>query len=230
MNNRLPMAQYLDHAVLKPELSREEAKAAILLGVKHKVKTVCVRPCDIKLAVELCNGTETEVSCVLAFPHGCTPPEVKAAEAKEAVAAGTKEIDMVVNYGFIRSGLKAEVLKDISSVVDVAKPYGVLVKVILETCTLNENQIRMATEIAIEAGADYVKTSTGFHSGGATVDAIKAMTETAKGRIKVKASGGIRNLEDAERFLDLGCDRLGVGYGTTASLCGEGESDPTAAY
>lgn len=230
MGNRLPMARYLDHAVLKPEMTREEATQAILLGVSHKVRTVCVRPCDIALAAELCAGTQTEVCCVLAFPHGCQTPAAKACEAREAIAAGTREIDMVANYGFIRSGMRQEVLEDIQAVVAVAKPAGIPVKVILETCTLSAEQIRMATEAAVEAGADFVKTSTGFHAGGATVEAVQAMVEAAKGRIQVKASGGIRNREDAERFLDMGCTRLGVGYGTTPVLCAGEAEDVTGTY
>ncbi len=230
MEKRLPVARYLDHAVLKPEMNREEATEAINLGIAHKVRTVCVRPCDITLAVSLCKDSETEVSCVLAFPHGCITPEAKAFEAKEAIAAGTREIDMVANYGYIRSGLRAEVLKDIQSVVEVAKQAGVLVKVILETCTLTEEQIRMATEVAVEAGADFVKTSTGFHSGGASVEAVQAMIDAGQGRIQVKASGGIRTLEDAHRFLDLGCERLGVGYGTTPALCGGEPEKASGAY
>ncbi len=230
MKERLSMARYLDHAVLKPEMSRDEAKEAILSGIRYKVRTVCVRPCDIAMAADLCKGTETEVSCVLAFPHGCQTTAAKAFEAGEAIRAGAAEIDMVANYGFIRSGMRAELLEDILSVVNVAHPAGVLVKVILETCTLSAGQIRMATEVAVEAGADFVKTSTGFHSGGATVEAVAAMMEAGKGRIKVKASGGIRNLEDANRFLDMGCERLGVGSGTTPVLCGGGEGDAKATY
>lgn len=230
MNNRLPMARYLDHAVLKPEMSQEEAREAILLGIRYKVRTVCVRPCDIALAASLCHGTETEVSCVLAFPHGCTLSSVKAFEAREAIAAGTKEIDMVANYGFIRSGLREEVLADIRAVTDVARPAGILVKVILETCTLTAEQIRMATEVAIEAGADFVKTSTGFHTTGATAEAVAAMMEAGAGRIRVKAAGGIRTLADAERFLDMGCERLGVGYGSTPVLCAGGTENTAGTY
>lgn len=230
MSNRLPMARYLDHAVLKPEMTQKEAREAILLGIAHKVRTVCTRPCDIAMAAALCAGTETEVSCVLAFPHGGTPPAVKACEAREAIAAGTNEIDMVANYGYIRSGMRAEMLEDMRAVTAVARPAGILVKVILETCTLTPEQIRLATEVAVEAGADYVKTSTGFHSAGASVEAVAAMLEAGKGRIKVKASGGIRTIADAERFLDMGCERLGVGYGTTPALCAGGPENAAGTY
>ncbi len=228
ISQRLPMARYLDHAVLKPEMSRSEAKAAIQLGIDYHVRTVCVRPCDIALAAEMCQGTETEVSSTLAFPHGCITPAEKAFAAKQAIADGTKEIDMVVNYGFVRSGYTEKVLEDIHAVVDVAKPAGILVKVILETTALTLEEIAYATDLAIKAGADFVKTSTGFHTGGASVEAVKTMIDTGKGRIQVKASGGIRTLEDAERFLDLGCTRLGVGYTTTPVLCGGGKASGDA--
>ncbi|MFW5783253.1 MAG: deoxyribose-phosphate aldolase, partial [Spirochaetota bacterium] len=138
--------RYLDHAVLKPELTRDESKAAIQLGIDYKVRTVCVRPCDIELAASMCKGTDSEVSCVLAFPHGCTSSEVKAGEAKAYIAAGTNEIDMVVNFSFVRSGMWDEVVADIRAVTDVAKPEGVLVKVIFETAYLTVDEIRRTTE------------------------------------------------------------------------------------
>lgn len=219
------IARYLDHAILKPEMTRQEAIEAIKYGIEHKVRTVCVRPCDIEPAVELCRGTETDPCCVLSFPHGCAPTQVKAFEASTYIGLGVKEIDMVANYGFIRSGMWKEVEKDIRAVADQTRKAGILLKVILETCTLSREEIMRATEIAAEAGADFVKTSTGFHSKGATVEAVSAMIEAAKGRIKVKASGGIRDLETARRFIEMGCARLGVGYSTTPILLkGEGQS------
>lgn len=219
------IARYIDHAVLKPEMSQEEAKNAILEGINYSVRTVCVRPCDIELAVSLCKGSQTEVSCVLAFPHGCTTNEVKAFEAAQYIQKGVAEIDMVANYGYIKSGLWDLVLYDIRSVADVTKKAGILLKVIFETCTLSPEEIKKTTEICIEAGADYVKTSTGFHNSGASEEAVKAMLEAAKGRIKVKASGGIRNIEIAKNYIDMGCERLGVGYSTTPVLVkGEGQS------
>lgn len=219
------IARYLDHAILKPEMTRKEAVEAIQYGIEHKVRTVCVRPCDVELAVKLCRGTKTDPCVVLGFPHGCVRPEVKAFEASTYIDLGVKEIDMVVNYGFIRSGMWEEVEKDIRAVSDQTRKAGVLLKVILETCTLSKEEIIRATEIAAEAGADFVKTSTGFHSAGATEDAVRTMIEAAKGRIKVKASGGIRDIETARRFIEMGCARLGVGYSTTPVLLkGEGQS------
>lgn len=223
------IARYIDHAVLKPELSQEESKKAISGGIALNVRTVCVRPCDIEMAVKMCEGTQTDVSCVLAFPHGCVPSEVKAFEATDYVKKGVKEIDMVANYGYIRSGDWDLVLKDIMAVSEVTKRSGVLLKVIFETCTLSIEEIKKTTQICIEAGADFVKTSTGFHSHGATPEAVKAMLEAADGRIKVKASGGIRDYETAMNYVKMGCERLGVGYSTTPVLV-KGQGRSTEAY
>jgi deoxyribose-phosphate aldolase len=218
--------RYLDHAVLKPELARQDAIDAIQLGIDYKVRTVCVRPCDIELAVEMCEGTESEVYCVLAFPHGCTSSAVKFDEAGRYVEAGAQEIDMVVNFGFVRSGMWDEVVGDIRSVTSVAKPAGVLVKVIFETSYLTIDQIKRTTECAIEAGADFVKTSTGFGGEGATVEKVQAMLNVAQGRIKVKPSGGIRDRAKAEMFIEMGAKRIGNGYTSTPKICdGTGAAD-----
>lgn len=221
--------RYLDHAVLKPELTRQEAIEAIQLGIDYKVRTVCVRPCDIELAVEMCKGTETEVSCVLAFPHGCTSSVVKADEAKRYIAAGTHEIDMVVNFGFVRSGMWDEVVADIRAVTDVAKPAGVLVKVIFETAYLTLNEIRRTVQCAIDAGADFVKTSTGFAGEGATEEKVQAMLDAAGGKIKVKASGGVRDHARAAMFVEMGVMRIGNGYTSTKAIC-EGVGKSEASY
>ncbi len=221
--------RYLDHAILKPELTREETRAAIQLGIDYKVRTVCVRPCDIELAVSMCSGTETEVSCVLAFPHGDTMSTVKAAEAKEYIRAGTNEIDMVVNIGFVRSGMWDEVVADIRAVTDVAQPKDIPVKVIFETAYLTLDEIKRTTECAIDANASFVKTSTGFASEGATKDGVSAMLDVGRGRIEVKASGGIRDAKRAEMFIDLGVTRIGNGYTSTEAIC-EGSGSGSGAY
>lgn len=224
------IARYLDHAVLKPELSREDAMKEIQLGVDYKVRTVCVRPCDIEIAKELCAGTETEVCCVLGFPHGCGLSSSKADEAQRYVDLGVAEIDMVVNYCFVRSKMWSEVEADIRAVTNVAKPAGIPVKVIFETSALTVEEIKMATEIAVAAEADFVKTSTGFGSGGATDEAVLAMLEAAKGRIQVKPSGGIRDLERAKALIEMGATRLGVGSTTTPVLCGGSSSSAKEEY
>jgi deoxyribose-phosphate aldolase len=216
--------RYLDHAVLKPEMTRREVIDAIRLGLDFHVRTVCVRPCDIGLAAEMSAGTETEVSCVLAFPHGCTSSLAKADEAKRYIAAGTDEIDMVVNFSFVRSGMWDDVVTDIRAVTEVARPAGVLVKVIFETSYLTLDQIKRTTECAIAAGADFVKTSTGFGGEGATVEAVGAMLDAAHGRIKVKPSGGIRDRARAEMFIEMGALRIGNGYSSTPAICGSPEA------
>lgn len=215
--------RYLDAAILKPEMKREEAIAAIKESIAWKTKTVCVRPCDISLAKSLCAGTETGVSCVLAFPHGCTTTAVKAFEAQEYCGLGVDEIDMVANYGMIRSGQWDYVEADIRAVADVCKTGGgqgrkVPLKVIFETCNLTAEEIAKTTEICVRAGADFVKTSTGFSTGGATEEAVRVMLDAAKGRIKVKPSGGIRTREQALRYVEMGAHRLGTNYTASETL------------
>lgn len=216
------IGRYLDHAVLKPEFTQEEAKAGIQMGIDYHAKTVCVRPCDIELAKKMCEGTDTQVSCVLDFPHGAAGVEAKAALAELYAKTGVVEIDMVMNFGLAKSGEWGRVAEEIKAVTDCAHPYGVGVKVIFETSQLTQDEIRKATEVCIECGADFVKTSTGFLGGGATKESVKTMLETAAGRIKVKPSGGMGDYETAKAFVDMGADRLGVGVAFTPAIC-EGE-------
>jgi deoxyribose-phosphate aldolase len=217
-----PINRYLDAAVLKPELTREEAIAAIKESIGWKTRTVCVRPCDIALAKSLCAGTETGVSCVLSFPHGTEPTPVKAFAAETYADLGADEIDMVANFGLIRSGAWAEVEADVAAVAAVCKRRGVLLKVIFETCYLTEAQIERAVEACVSAGADFVKTSTGFASGGATVEAVQTMIRAAKGRVKVKPSGGIRDRETAIKYVEMGAERLGTNYAASEAICAPG--------
>ena len=219
MTEAIEVNRYIDHAVLKPDMTPADAEKHIVSGLEYHVRTVCVRPCDIPLAVRLCAGTDTDVSCVLAFPHGCALSASKVEEARRYVDLGAKEIDMVANIGFERAGLWAQFGADVHGVVEVAHAADVLVKVILETSYLTVEQAAAATEAAAAAQADFVKTSTGFASAGATEEMVKAMVAASKGRIAVKASGGIRTREQALRFIELGATRLGVGSTTTPVLC-----------
>jgi len=214
-----PINRYLDHAVLKPEMSTAEAEEAIRLGLKYEVRTVCVRPCDIDLAREMVAGTSTEVCVVLGFPHGCGLSVCKAAEAEAYIARGVQEIDMVANYGRILSADWKAVGDDIEAVLGVTRPADTLLKVIFETSMLDLDAIRKTTRICADLGADYVKTSTGFNGAGANEEVVGAMLEAAEGRIRVKPSGGIRNYAQARRFVDMGAHRLGVGSGSTAVIC-----------
>lgn len=224
-----PIHRTLDHAVLKPEMTQAEAEAQIRLGLEYAVRTVCVRPCDLALAQRLCAGTTTDVCVVLGFPHGCGLSAAKAAEARLYREAGVAEVDMVANYGWIRSGAWDAVEADIRAVHEVLAPAGIPLKVIFETAFLSDEQIRQATELCATIGVAFVKTSTGFNGGGATEEAVRAMLETARGRVQVKPSGGIRTREQAQHFLEMGATRLGVGSATTPVLCDPSTEGPTAA-
>ena len=214
-----PISRYLDAAVLYPELERDKAREAIADVVSRLCRTVCIRPCDLDMARILCRGSATDICVVLGFPHGCGLSRVKAQEAEAYIEEGADELDMVVNYGLVRSGEWQLVKDDIGAVARVTKSADVVLKVILETSELNLEQIHLATECAIEAGAHYVKTSTGFASSGASVEAVQAMLEAADGRIKVKASGGIRDYAQARAYIDMGVTRLGVGYLALPAIC-----------
>lgn len=206
--------RYIDHSVLFPNMTKQMAQDAIRLGIDYETKTVCVRPCDIDMAVNMCAGTKTGVSCVLDFPHGTGGAVAKGELAALYVSQGVNEIDMVMDYSAALSGNWDIVAEGINNVVNVAHEKGVLVKVIFETSELSLEQIRKASIISVAAGADFIKTSTGF-AGGVTVDAVKCMLETAGDKVKVKVSGGVVDFKSAKLFVDMGAMRLGVKYSNT---------------
>ena len=200
----------LDYAILKPELGREALTQAATLCRDAGVGCLCVKSVDVPLAARLLEGSATAVAAVVGFPHGNVHPTVKALEAQLAVAEGAEEIDMVVNVAALKDGDAELVMRDIRAVVDAAWSFPV--KVILETALLTELEMQMGVGCAIAAGAEFVKTSTGFApQGGATHEAVQILLDAAQGRVQVKASGGIRTREDAEAYLKQGCTRLGVG-------------------
>jgi len=205
------VAQTIDHAVLKPETTDRELAANAKMCVDNDVFSMCVKPCEIKAAKELLKKSNVKVSCVLSFPHGADTTPVKAFQAQQAIADGADEIDMVMNIGKFLSGDYEYVIDDIKTVVDVAHSHGVLVKVIQESGYLTLEQVARACEISYEAGADFVKTSTGFGPGKATPEIIDVMIKTVGDRMMVKPSGGIRTWDDAVAFLQQGAHRLGVG-------------------
>ena len=226
----MKICRYFDSAVLKPNLTREETIAAIQTAIDENSYTVCVRGCDIPLAVEMTKGTETGVSCVLDFPYGYGGAEVKKLTAEVYCRQGVQEIDMVMNIGAALSGDWETVTEEVRGVVEVAHAHNVGVKVIFETSQLDIETIKGATEACIAAGADFVKTSTGFNGEGATFEAVQAMLDTAKGRCKVKPSGGIRNYETAKRYIDMGAERLGIGYTSAHAISAGGEVDNSENY
>lgn len=225
----MKIARYIDHAVLNPAMTPEEVRAAIQLGIDNDVYSVCVQPRDIETALAMCKGTNTLVSCVLDFPHGCGGAAAKRAAARLYAEMGVQEIDMVMNYGAARGGDWATVETEIRGVVEEAHAKNVGVKVIFETSQLDAEQIRRATEVSIAAGADFVKTSTGFNGAGATEEAVRIMLDTAAGRAKVKPSGGIRDFAAAKKYVEMGAARLGVGYSSCGVIC-SGEGASTESY
>ena len=205
------VAALLDHAVLKPNFTAADLAAHAAMCVARGVGCLCVRPADVAAAVGHVAGSPVVVASVIGFPHGSHRPETKALESRLAIADGAKELDMVIAIGPLLSGDESRVREDIGAVVAAARPYGVLVKLIFETCYLTPAQIVTACRLAEEAGANFVKTSTGFGTAGATPEAVRVMLDTVGGRLGVKASGGIRTWDDAVMYLDMGCTRLGVG-------------------
>jgi deoxyribose-phosphate aldolase len=204
------VAKTIDHAVLKPFATDQEISAACKLAKEYHIASVCVRPTDVPLAARELAGSDVVPSVVVGFPHGANRPEVKALEARLAIADGAAELDMVMNIGKFLSGDLDHVRRDIAAVVAEARPHGVLVKVILETCYLSLAQVAAACKIAEAAGADYVKTSTGFGDGGATAEVIGVMMQTVGQTMGVKASGGVRSYATAAAYLEQGCKRLGA--------------------
>lgn len=204
------IAKMMDHAVLKPAMTDDDIRTNAAMCMANGVGDLCVRPTDTALAASLLKGSGITVAVVIGFPHGASRSEVKALEARLAIEDGADELDMVMNIGKFLSGDYEYVKRDIAAVVAVASPKRVLVKVIQESCLLTLEQVAMACELAIAAGADFVKTSTGFNGEGATVEQVEVMLKTCAGRAKVKPSGGIRDWARAVMFAEMGADRLGV--------------------
>jgi deoxyribose-phosphate aldolase len=208
---RAEVAATIDHAVLKPDMTIADIEKNAAMCIREKVASMCVRPCDIKLVAGLLKDSDVKVSCVLSFPHGADSTPVKVFQAQQAIADGAEEIDMVMNIGRFLSADYEYVKADIKAVVEVAHASGVIVKVIQESGFLTLEQVSKASELSYEAGADFVKTSTGFGAGSATPEIIDVMIRTVGGKMKIKPSGGIRNWETAVAYLNQGVDRLGVG-------------------
>jgi len=210
MFTKKDVAKTIDHSVLKPFATDKDIVDGCRMCEKWGVASMCVRPTDVALAAKELKNSEVGVSAVIGFPHGSNRPEVKALEAKLAIEDGAVELDMVMNIGKFLSGDYDFVQKDIEAVVAEAKKCNVIVKVILEICYLSAEQIAKACKIAEAAGADYVKTSTGFGDGPATPEAVEIMIKTVGKTMGVKAAGGVRTYETAVGYLKQGCKRLGA--------------------
>lgn len=206
--NPAELTRLVDHTLLKPEATRADVEALITEAAELGTYSICVSPNMLDAKVP--DGSGLKVAAVCGFPSGKHLPEVKAAEASAAVAHGADEIDMVIDVGAAREGRFEDVGADIAAV-RAAAPQPIVLKVIIESAALDDEQIVAVCRAAMTAGADFVKTSTGFHpSGGATVHAVELMSRTVEGRLGVKASGGIRTLEDAIAMVEAGATRLGM--------------------
>lgn len=205
----MKIQNYIDHTLLKPESTEEQVKKVCNEAKEYGFASVCVNSYYASLVRKELEGTEVKTCVVVGFPLGATLKEVKAFETKKAIENGAQEIDMVINVGALKSKNYNDVKEDIKAVVNAANGKA-LVKVIIETCLLTQEEKIKACEISKEAGADFVKTSTGFSTGGATVEDIKLMRETVGPDMGVKASGGVRTIKDAQAVIDAGASRIGA--------------------
>ncbi len=219
------LAAYIDQSVLKPAFTQADIRRYIQEGIDFGCKTVCVNPASVPMAREMCLGTQTGVCAVCDFPFGLSATRSKVLQAEEILkGGGIEDLDIVANYGWIKSGLWDDVQREIAAVAAVTQKYGAYLKVIFETDALTLDEVAKATDAACRAGADFVKTSTGFYTGGeskgATCEVIRVMMDAARGRCKVKGSGGIRDQAHFFELIDMGIDRMGIGYRSTPVVLG----------
>ncbi len=204
-------AKIIDHTLLKPDATKADLDKLLQEAKTYEFASVCVSPIWVSYAHEQLQNSPVKVCTVVGFPEGATPTAVKAFETENAVANGADEIDMVIPIGFLKDGNFDYVKNDIKAVVTAAS--GKLTKVIIETCLLTDEEKVKACQLAKEAGADFVKTSTGFSTGGATIADVKLMRQTVGSDMGVKASGGVKNLQDAQDMVAAGATRIGTSHG-----------------
>ncbi len=218
------LAGMIDHTLLKPDVTSDMIAQLCFEARKYHFASVCVNPTHVKLSAELLRDTDVKVCTVIGFPLGATSPEVKAFETQQAIQDGATEIDMVINIGALKAGDHELVARDIREVVSVSHAAGALVKVIIETALLTDEEKIVACLLAKEAGADFVKTSTGFSGGGATAHDVALMRRVVGPDVGVKAAGGIRTQADAEQMVAAGATRIGASAGVKII---QGEQSPT---
>jgi len=216
-------ASYIDHTLLKPEATKEQIIALCAEAKQYDFASVCVNPTWIETAAKELEGAVSKVCTVIGFPLGANTSDVKAFETKDAIAKGADEVDMVLNIGALKGSDYELVLNDMKAVGEAAN--GTLVKVIIETCLLTDEEKVKACELAVEAGVDYVKTSTGFSTGGATPTDVALMRKTVGPDLGVKASGGVRSLEDLKAMIEAGATRIGASSGVKIMQGLAAESD-----
>lgn len=212
------IAQYIDHTLLSPQATPEQIKKLCEEAKTYNFASVCVNPCYVKLCSGLLQGTKVKVCSVVGFPFGSATPEIKAMETRRAIRDGAKEIDMVINVGALKSGNEELALRDIRAVVEACRDGSAISKVIIEAAMLTDDEKVLACRLAKKAGADFVKTSTGYGPGGATVHDVALMREAVEGtRMGVKAAGGIRSFADAQKMIKAGATRIGASAGVKIS-------------
>jgi deoxyribose-phosphate aldolase len=204
------VAKTIDHSLLKPELDDQFVEDGCRLAAEYDVASVCVRPVDVRRARAILDGTDVAVGTVVGFPHGSHLTETKVFEARRALADGATELDMVINIGALRSGRDEDVLADIAAVVEAAHEAGAIVKVIFENAYLSPEEIVRACRAAEAAGADFVKTSTGYAATGATHDDLRLMRASVAPHVQVKAAHGVRTLDALLAVMELGVTRIGA--------------------
>jgi len=204
------LAKVIDHSLLRPELTEQDVIDGCKLAAKYNTATVCVKPCHVKLASEVLKGSDVKVSAVVGFPHGSNLTAIKVAEAQAAMDDGAVELDMVLNFGQLRSGKADEVRLDIQAVCEAAHARGVKVKVIFENAYLNDDQKILACQLSEAAGADWIKTSTGFAPTGATLEDLRLMRTNVSEKVQIKAAGGVRTLDALLAVIDAGVTRCGA--------------------
>ncbi|HEL1581384.1 deoxyribose-phosphate aldolase [Streptococcus suis] len=219
----MKLNKYIDHTILKPETTREQVEKILAEAKEYDFASVCVNPTWVALAAESLKDSDVKVCTVIGFPLGANTPAVKAFETKDAISNGADEIDMVINIGALKTGNYDLVLEDIKAV--VAASGDKLVKVIIEACLLTDDEKVKACQLSQEAGADYVKTSTGFSTGGATVADVALMRKTVGPDMGVKASGGARSYEDAIAFIEAGASRIGASSGVAIMNGAQADGD-----
>lgn len=216
------LARYIDHTLLRPDATAAEIDRLCREAKEYGFAAVCVNPAWAKRASEDLRGTEVRVASVVGFPFGATTPEIKAMEARRAVRDGAREIDMVLNIGALKSGDHDLVRRDVEKVADACHEAGAILKVIIEAAFLTDEEKVVASHLAREARADFVKTSTGFGPGGATVHDVLLMRETVGPEMGVKAAGGIRTAEDVREMVAAGATRIGASAGVEIVTGGKG--------
>lgn len=220
--NKKDLARMIDHTILKAEATEVEVEKLCTEALEYNFASVCVNPSMVEKAAEILKGSEVKVCTVIGFPLGATTTEVKAFETEDTIKKGATEVDMVINVGKLKEGNLEYVKKDIEAVVNAAKGKA-LTKVIIETCLLTDEEKITACKLSKEAGADFVKTSTGFSTGGATARDIKLMRETVGPDLGVKASGGVRTNADALAMIENGATRIGAS--ASIAICEGTESN-----